>query len=238
MSDLDSIKSEPKAKRILRKVHFNFKGAHLAYTDGSQGGAASLKNESYLFKANDEDLKLTEEQEDILNELGEEPTPLDKTLSEVGNKDTHSSLSEDGEDKLENIEEDQMSTGISKEAVERLEQQIAELTKANAVIKAQSLLKKYEFDEELEIGVADAMASVKQESADIIIKALDVVTARIDEAVSKAKEEAVEKSAEKEENPLAKALEEEAGHDEAVETVEKSLAERITQKRKELEGAK
>lgn len=237
MSELDTLKSERKKKRVLKKVHFDFKGAHLAYTDGSQGFAASMKNEPYLLKSSDVDLELTDEQESILAEIGEESTPLEKKLSNGDDNNAPSSLSKDGEDNLEKQEEDQMSEQISKELVESLEQKIADLEKANAVIKAENLLTGYGFEAELNKGLAEALADLNDEAGEFVIKAMNELVARSEAAVEKAVESSKQK--EQEDNPLAKALEEEAGHEEVNEEIEKSLADRITEQRVKIEkGAK
>lgn len=237
MSELDSIKStyKKKKKRILKKVHFDFKGAHLAYTDMSQGGAASLKNEPYLLKASDVELDLTDEQKSILEEIGEESTPLEKKLSDGDDTNALSSSSEDGEGKLEKQEEDKMSEQISKELVESLEKQVAELKRENAVVKAGNLLTKYEFEAELNKGLAEAIADLGSEAGEVIIKAMDELVARSEAAVEKA----VKESSVEEENTLAKALDEEQGHETVEEEVTKSLADRILEAKQKIEkGAK
>ena len=218
MSNLEEIKDKPKAKRILKDVHFDFIGAHIAYTDGSQGGAASLKNQPYLLKAEDINKELTEEQEEILLAIGEESTPLDK--SRVVDKNAPSSSTEvaGGEDvKISKQEEDTMS--------EANKEQIADLQKQLSVMKAEKQLTAYQFDEDLEKGLAEAISELSEDSASAVIKALEELVNRKDEAVEKANA----KKAEEGGNELAKALEKEEGHAIEEEDVNKSFLEEIAE---------
>lgn len=212
----------------MKGVTFDFLGAHLAYTEESQGGAASLKNEAYLFKAEDIEKELSQAQLDILAEIGEESTPLDKSnLSGVDN-DTSSSLKKEvGEDDDKTkIEEDKMSEEMSKE--------LKVLKHELAVMKVTKSLVKHNFDAELESGLANAMANLSEEEVSFVNKALESLVTAGETALTKALE------AKKEENPLAKALDVEEGHEAKAEgDDEKTFVQKCMEAKAELvKGAK
>ena len=84
MSKLDSLASAPEASRELTKISFDFSGAHLAYTDASQGGAASGLNDPILLKSGEEGyLSLTAEQRELISLIGETPTALIKSVDNL-----------------------------------------------------------------------------------------------------------------------------------------------------------
>lgn len=213
MNNLYSIKSEPKKKRILKKVRFDFKGAHLAYTDLSQGGAASLKNNPYLLKANEINKDLTEEQLRILEEIGEELTPLDKNNGNVDKS---------------NKEEDDMS----KELLEELQ----DLKKQLAVKENKEVLSKYKFTDEILEAVAKSFANMEDTEIEAVEKAFSALVEVTEQAVKLAKED-VEKNLntdKNDDNPLQKALAKEEGHEHKDEEVSKSYVEQAREKLAEL----
>ncbi len=222
MSDLDKIKSDPKPSRVIHSVHFDFSGAEVSYTDESQGGAASGMNDPILLKAGTQPKKedLTNEQETILQDIEEEFNPL---VKQKINKETPSSPSVDVDG-----DETKMTKGKEKPMSEdKTLERIAQLEKALAVSEAVNGLSKYEFESEVVKSVAEAVADLSGEGKEAITKAFDILVARSEEAVEKATEKAKE---EKEEGAtdLQKSLDAEAGHgEEAEESVEKSLADRI-----------
>jgi hypothetical protein len=225
MSDLDNIKSEPKAKRNLKGVHFQFKGAHIAYTHGDQGGAASGYNEPVLLKASDINKKLTPSQQEILDEIGEEFTPLDKNLTVDTN--TPSSTTVDlGEDN----KNDKGNTELMSDNAEILKK-LEQLEQDNKILKAEKVLAAYSFDGDVKAGIAGAIADLNEDQVSFITKAFDSLIADKEEAVNKAKE-VVEKE---EETELAKALKQEQGSDSInEEEAELTMAEKLIKARNEL----
>ena len=229
MPELAEIQSMPKAKRKLKGVHFQFKGAHIAYTHEDQGGAASLLNEPVLLKSNELNKELTQSQKDILEEIGEEFTPLDKSLA----VDTHTpssttvDLGEDNQNDKGNLMAD------NAEILKKLEQ----LEQDNKILKAEKAIASYNFDAELSTGVASAIANLDETQVSAITKAFDGFIAQKEEAITKAKEAVVEK----EETPLAKALKEEQSNDSTVETeIELTMVEKMLKSKAEFtnKGAK
>jgi hypothetical protein len=201
MSNLQDLVEKPKAKRVLKGVHFDFTGSEITYTDWSQGGACSLENDMVLAKAKDsKSLKtLTPEQQAILDKIGEEHTALDK--SKVG-----ATLTPSSEGTGEEINEkgtDEMSEEILKE--------LAELKRDNAILKASKTVSGFGFDDELEVGLSEALADLESDSQAIVIKALKTV-----QETTKAKAEAeiaeVKKNLVPADTDLQKALDEEAGN--------------------------
>ena len=225
MSNLEEIQSKPKAKRILKGITFDFKGAHIAYTDGSQGGAASLKNDPYLLKAEDIDKELTKEQQEILEAIGEESTPLEKSIDVDKNAPSSSTEVVSGEDeKLSKQKEDKMSEAIEKE--------LADMKHQVAVMKAEKVLIGYDFEADLVKGLAEALATLSDEGVESVSKALKTLKSKSDEALEKASDIASK------ENELEKKLSKEDGHAEAEETIEKSFLDQVKESMKAEQGVK
>lgn len=230
MSELQAIQSNLEAKRVIKGVHFDWDHPEVTYTSPSQGGAASLKNDAYIFKAakaTKEDLDET--QESILKQIGEEFTTLEK--SKDGNNQTPSSSSEDVDG-----EETQVNKGNNMTDVTR--EEFVELQKALAVEKAKNSITVYAFEADLNKAVAGAVATLSDEDKEAITKAFDALIARGEAEVEKAKAVKPE-----EESELSKALADEAGEaGEAEEDVEKSLATRAREsqdnEQAKIQGAK
>lgn len=230
MSELSEIQTTVKAKRRLKGVNFQFKGSELSYTEESQGGAASLINEPILLKSNELNKELTQSQKDILEEIGEEFTPLDKSLT----VDTHtpSSATVDSGEDNQNDKGNLMADNA--EILKKLEQ----LEQDNKILKAEKAIASYEFDTELSVGVASAIANLDETQVAAITKAFDGLIAQKEEAVTKAKEAAV---AVQEETELAKSLKSEQGNDSVEEeTVELTTVEKMLKSKEEFtnKGAK
>lgn len=225
MSNLEEIQSKPKAKRILKGITFDFKGAHVAYTDGSQGGAASLKNDPYLLKAEDIAKELTKEQQEILEAIGEESTPLEKSIDVDKNAPSSSTEVVSGEDeKLSKQKEDKMS--------EAIEKQLAEQAQEIKVLKAEKVLIGYNFEADLNEDLAKAIAELSDEGVKAVTKALTSLKEKADEALEKANKE------DSKENELEKKLSKEDGHAEAEETIEKSFLDQVKESMKAEQGVK
>lgn len=218
---LDSIKGERKVKRILKGINFDWDNPELTLTDYSVGGACSLKNDIILEKSMDK--PLNKEQSELLEEIGEEFTPLLKQLNsdEVDNTG------------VTQQNEETKGTDMSEEALQKALDKIAELERIN---KSQTLksevLAGYGFEAEVEKGLVDLMVGLDDTTA--ITKALDALVAAKDEAITKAKAEV------QPENEIAKALSEEQGaaEVESEEEVVKSLEEQVIEKLKAKQGAK
>ena len=178
---LNQLKTKPKAKRILKGINFDWDNPELTLTDPSAGGACSLKNEIIIEKSMS---KLNKTQEEILEKIGEEFTPIAKAL-EVDNP-------------VETEEGKEMSIEKDKE--------IAELRKQLRKVEVEKSLGTYELDAEVKAELVEFMSDL--EDATVIVKALDAMVASAQVKIEKAKE-SVES---KEENPIAKALSEEKGY--------------------------
>ena len=212
---LDSIKSKPELKRVLKQIHFDWDNPELTLTDPSAGGACSLRNEIIIEKSMQ---PLNDTQKAILEKIAEEFTPIAKQLSDNGVEvdNTGVNKKEEGTDMSVEIEKDQ---------------RIAELEKQLRKGEVEKAFAKYNLGESAE-ALVDLAASVEDFSA--ITKALDEITAKADEEITKAKETKVE------ENPVKKAIEEEQGEGgEPEHEVQKSIQELTAEKIKQkTQGAK
>ena len=231
MSELSSIQKGITATRQVKGVHFDWDFPEVTYTSPSQGGAASLLNDAYLFKAAKAvESDLDESQASILAKIGEEFTTLQKSVD--GNNPTPSSVSTDGdtgESKILN-KESKIMTDVTREEFE-------ELQKALAVSQAVNSIAGYAFEADLNKAVASAVATLSAEDAVSMNKAFDALVARGEVALDKAVLAA--KAPVEEENPLAKSLAEESGEEgEADEPVEKSLAQRAIEAQNKAQGDK
>lgn len=199
-----------KTKRLLKKISFDFDGAHLAYTDASQGGACSLMNDPIMLKALN-GKTLTKEQKAILESAGHNILDVEKSASECKKSSTSDS---------EGVEVDNFDNSINKGNEDAMSQEtldrVAQLEKALAVSEAKNTISPYNLGD-LAKSVAEALASISEDSLkESITKAFDhLIEAgkqELEAAVEKAKE-AQEAAATKteDENPLVKALNTEAG---------------------------
>ncbi len=222
------MKSE--TKRLLNKVHFDWPSPELTLTSPSQGGAASLKNDAYLFKAakaSKEDLD--ESQEALLSLIGEEFVPLQKA---AGASESSSSSSE-GKNEEDNINVNKENENpMSENTVTR--EEFETLQKELAVQKAVNSIAGYKFESDIDKGVAGAIAALSTEGQEAITKAFDTLVARGEASLEKAKEDF---SKENPESDLAKSLQDDAGEDgEAEVEVAKTLAERIADRQAQKEA--
>jgi hypothetical protein len=226
--DLADIQARPTAVRKLLGVHFDWDHPELTYTSPSQGGAASLKNESYeISKAKKATIKdLDKEQTLILKEIDEEFVSLEKHLG-VDDNQTPSSSAE-----AKVGEDNQVTKGTNMTDVTR--EEFEALQKALAVSEAVNALSGYGFETDINKAVAGAIAALDDEGKEAVTKAFDALVARTEAEVEKAKAATPE-----EESELSKALSKEAGEGgEAEEPVEKSLAERARDAQDKMKGDK
>lgn len=230
-------------KRKLSGITFDFTGAHLAYTDASQGGAASGYNDPILLKS--VSLDVSPEQIAILKEIEEELTPLDKNKGVSGSDDAEQSTASDskqntpstsasaeavmaGDDKKV-LEGNTKAMSEQDEMIKALQEQVAKMARETAIEKAKNSLHKYSFDAELSTSLAEAFASLDDAGKDSVTKAFDTFVAQIETKtadLTKALEVKVESAQEAIVKAAQAATSVEVGHSAAVEKViEKSEAE-------------
>ena len=185
--ELEALKSTPEAKRLLQGVHFDWDHPELTYTSPSQGGAASMKNEAYTLnkakKATVGDLHKSELA--MLAEIGEEFVSLEKHLGVDNNQTPSSSAEAKVGEETKNVDKGNKET-MSENT--ELFDKVEALQKALAVSEAERALVGYGFEADLSKSLAESIASL--ESTEVITKALDVLVARTEVEVAKAKEAA------------------------------------------------
>ena len=153
MNPLDSVKTPVEAKRDLTKVSFNFSGAHLAYTDGSQGGAASGLNDPILLKSSGEavDNSLTEEQRELISLIGETPTALTKSVDNLNKQKENPNI---------------MGDNVSQE-------DFLALVKELAVEKSLRAISSLSLDDEVAEPLAKALSTLSTEDLAVVKSVLD-----------------------------------------------------------------
>ncbi len=220
LEELQKHQKTMEATRQIVGTHFDWDHPELTYTSAAQGGAAHMHNEPYDIskakKATVDDL-LPEEMT-ILKEIGEEFVSLEKHLDTSDKKTPSSSATARvGEDT--SIDKQGNESTMSDTPVTR--EEFVALQKALAVSKAENTLMSYGFDAELNKSLAAAIADL--ETSETITKAFDVLIARSEEAVTKAKEAAPEADTD-----FQKALDQEQGEGGEPEAeVEKSFLDKI-----------
>lgn len=202
--DFDDLK-EVKPKRLLKNFNFKYEGAHLAVTDGTKGGAASLKNEAYLFKALD---------------VGSNES--DSAVADTAVVDGNTGVTADvSVSKSNDNNEDNMTAEVMKsmqEQIEALQKQLEAKEHEVAVEKAATAFAKYELEAEL---VKELSEAFQGEAVELVVKALNAMKAAEAVAVEKAKEQVAPV------NEIAKALtEEKAEGGEPEQQQEKTLVEK------------
>jgi hypothetical protein len=179
----------------------NFKITAIAVTEASQGGAASLMNDPLLLKSLKDGKTLSEEQRSLLIDVGFKESDIDKSL--VSGKEPQASLSGDSDGEVKET----LNKGTDNMSEENLRKELEEVKHKFAVSEATGQIAGYSFGE-LEADVAGALATLEDSS--VLIKAFDLLveskTAAVDEALAKAKEDAVDTNAD-----LKKELDSEAG---------------------------
>lgn len=202
--DFDDLK-EVKPKRLLKNFNFKYEGAHLAVTDGTKGGAASMKNEAYLFKALD-------------NGSNESDSAVADTAVVDGNTGVTADISVS---KSNDNNEDNMTAEVMKsmqEQIKALQKQLEAKEREVAVEKAATAFAKYELEAEL---VKELSEAFQGKAVELVVKALDAMKAAEAVAIEKAKEQVAPV------NEIAKALtEEKAEGGEPEQQQEKTLVEK------------
>lgn len=192
------------ATTLLTKFDFSTPQAHLTYTDDTNGGAASLKNDFYAIKSATFST-LSANQKEIIEDLGEEFQPLFKSSKQPDSADkllNKSHQSNDETNITQNGNEDSMSEKEKEleELVAVLQKQVDSTTKT---IVSNSL-DAFGFDVELKKEVTEALVGIADETRDTVLKAFSVFAESA---------EAIQKSLGKP-NALAAALMKEVGADE------------------------
>ncbi len=206
----------------LTNIDFGFKAGHLSYTTAAVGGAASGYNSFFLVKANH--LLPSKELLEIIADLEEELTPLDKNLGV--SKNTPSSSAETGDDKkvLEGkqktmSEQDLNAALAAQEAINKqLQEQLAALLLDNAKEKAKNAIAKYGLVEDEAEGLAKALAVLPEDAKAGVVKALDSLAAKVAEKEALV----VEKQAE-----LEKSKEVASPQEEIVKAAQKELSQEV-----------
>lgn len=212
---LDELKDSQEPKRLITDFIFTHRAAHYAYTSYGQGGAASGHNEPISMTKSRE---LFEDEKQILEEIGEELTDLDKAklLANAESVDeTAPSTSAKVEAQDAGVDNQNLNKGQD-EMSEQLMQEIADLKKQLKVKDHAEALAEFDLDKSVASNVASAMADLNDEGVAAVVKALEEVKAAGDakvETLTQEKED-LKKAAEKapkEDNELLKSLEGEDG---------------------------
>ena len=236
MSEFESLKSKPEAKRLLKGVTFDFKGAHISYTDGSQGGAASNLNEPFLLKS--ADIKdISEDQKEILKKINENSTPLDKSgdvNKDEGSPqvDEEASLRKEDGGLPKTYDNNSLEKDNTMSEIEDIQKQLDAVKVELRVTKAVNLVNTLGLEDEQVVTFSKALAALPEEDAVAVVDIFKAVKAIAAEEVEKSKE--VKKEAE--ENPLAKSLQDESGNEEESEDL--SFVEKVLKAQDEQKGDK
>ena len=210
------------ATRLIKNFKFLHKGAHLAYTDRSVGGAASLMNDFILVKEKGLGMdKLSESQAKLVEDLEEEFVPLEKKLkSDSTDKEETPSTPNTGE-VYSGVDNENLNKGNDKDmSQELLQDKIEQLEKQLQASKLEKTLSKYNLDSEVSENLSDAMAYASEEHSVAIVKALDSIQDKLkaslveaETALEKAKGDLEDAGKEiPEESELNKELEKELGN--------------------------
>ena len=218
-----------KATHKIKKASFKFKGAHIAITSLSQGGAASMKNESYLFKSNSTK-KLSKEELEILAAIGEEFTPLDKKLGSDNQTPLSSEKSVTGDNKTldegkEMLDKEFEELRKELELTKALNAELLQKQKEKDNAEKAEKLSKFDFNSDLVKSLSDTLFDLPSEAFDVILKSF--------ESLAEAKEVAISKALEAQPTELAKSLTTEIGETGVPVDKSMSLAEGIASFRKQ-----
>lgn len=182
-----------KVKRILKNITFP-KGSHVAYTSWAQGGAASELNLPYLLKGKVKK-ELDPEEKQMLIEMGYKESDLVKAKSDAslisspsGEEINKTNVSNTGNEEIMSEDVNILKQRLAEQ--EALTKQLVQQLKVTGVEKA---LSKYSFDEAEVSGLAEALASMKDEDQSLVYKAFDSITNKLNTEKA-AKEEAISKA--------------------------------------------
>lgn len=213
-------KKSVEVKRTLAEFDFSEKRHHLSLTTPSAGGPASQKE---WFVSLDKSM-ISKEDKALLEELGEEFTPLEKKLKSESVDKTAPSTSVQKEAQDAGVDNKTVNRGNESDMSEELKQEIADLRKQLKVSEVEKSLGGYALSVEVIKGLTSEL--VELETYETITKAFDAyeevvkgLKAELEEVSTKL-EKALETS-ESEESELAKKLSKEEGHD--IDKIEEDL---------------
>lgn len=206
---IESLKTKPKAQYVLKEAHFDFEGAEVSYTTAEVGGAASLKNNAYLFKSMQQE---SLEGAEVLDN-GNTGVIADVDVSKSNEPDEET---------------------MTQEVIKALEAKVAEMEKqlqakelAVKVAAASETFSKYGIDAE----IVKELSEKYVDSVETITKALDAVVANKDSEIQKVKESITTETVA---DDIAKALTVEKGQvGEPEEPVQKTIQEQVSEKIKQ-----
>lgn len=176
--------SKSNIKRKYVKLHFDGAHPHWAVCDTSNPPASGY-TEAVVLKNKNDNSKLTDKQKEILEYIGEEYTPVEKS-SEVST--TPSSSDKTGDNTVTgNLKEKTMSDNSEIEILKR------KLEIQEAMFVVSKAVSKYSLEDEDESALTGVLAKLPSEDRDVIYKALKTVVAKSQaklEEVQKAKDSA------------------------------------------------
>ncbi len=158
---------------------------HWAICDVSNPPASGF-NEAVELKSANKTSPLTETQKWILEYIGEEYTPVEKSLDQSADvSNTPSSSTETGDDK-EDLSGNNLNMSDSNPEFLALKQELEEAKKAlqaqkDLVVMSKSL-QKFSFEAELESKLAEVLAQSGSEVQEVVVKALESISVKVEEA--------------------------------------------------------
>ena len=174
---LEDLLGAVKPVRLISNFSLLHKGAHLAYTDPSVGGAASLKNDIFEIEKS---MELNEHQKSLLEDFEEEYAELKKKLEiSACNQDQAPSTSQEAV--IAGVDNETLNKGkdtnMSNQEVNTVE---LELRKQIAVLTAEKELSKYSFETDIVKSLAEALVDVTDKAP--VLKAFDILMDRLSQA--------------------------------------------------------
>lgn len=169
--------SDKKIKRVYKKLHFDMDHPHWAICDVSNPPASGFE-EAVVLKNKEKHPHLTPTQQAILEEIGEEYKPIEKSL---GLSNTPSSSAETGDDNkvLEGNEikmTEQSPEFIAlKQKFEEQEKEILALKTLNKLATVSKSVSKYSLPETIEKSFSNLLVGFNEEAQGIIYSALDAL---------------------------------------------------------------
>lgn len=169
--------SDKKIKRVYKKLHFDMDHPHWAICDVSNPPASGFE-EAVVLKNKEKHPHLTPTQQAILEEIGEEYKPIEKSL---GLSNTPSSSAETGDDNkvLEGNElkmtEQSPEFLALKQKFEEQEKEILALKTLNKLATVSKSVSKYSLPETIEKSFSNLLVGFNEEAQGIIYSALDAL---------------------------------------------------------------
>lgn len=166
--------SDKKIKRVYKKLHFDMDHPHWAICDVSNPPASGFE-EAVVLKNKEKHPHLTPTQQAILEEIGEEYKPIEKSL---GLSNTPSSSAETGDDNKV-LEGNELKMTEQSPEFLALKQQFEDQKKEIEILKATGVvaksIAKYALPEDVEKSFSGVLVSLSEEARASVYAALDVV---------------------------------------------------------------